>query len=137
MGRYVLLLETFGSIVGSLRCRAGFPPPKGNPARRFLSSPLAKQPNRQTRAFALPRSYYKGTRPGLWIPVPVVFRRTPGTTRAAQRGSRSTPPLRALGSAQLSGRRSLVSGRCFWLKLVGLVVLLQPLPVLLGESGVR
>ena len=33
---------------------------QGNPARQFLSSPLALQPNRQARAFALPRSY-RGT----------------------------------------------------------------------------
>jgi hypothetical protein len=39
MDRYVLLLETFGSIVGSLRCRAGFSPPTRQPSPSSCPGP--------------------------------------------------------------------------------------------------
>jgi hypothetical protein len=58
MDRCVLLLETLGSIVGSSRWRAGFPPPtrQPSPAVSFIP-PSGGNPTAGLRPFALPRSH--------------------------------------------------------------------------------
>jgi hypothetical protein len=67
-----LVVSSFGGIVSLLSRRAGFPPPEGNPARRFRSFPLERQPNHRASALS--------------------FGDSPGPIGAVERGLAFIPP---------------------------------------------